>query len=107
VRLLAVEAMQLPTSDSVTDYRGMQTQVRDILQGEYFMLLRFIFIGTEYKGNSSNHSEKVTINRRPLQRGEIRCSDIREMQLQTTVPQTLWRDADNQPLATTKGGDQM
>ena len=59
MRLLAVEAMQLPTSDSVTDYRGMQAQVRDILQGEYFMLLRFIFIGTEYKGNSSNHSKKV------------------------------------------------
>ena len=62
MRLLAVEAMQLPTSDSVTDYRGMQTQVRDILQGEYFMLLRFIFIGTDkYKGNSSlfNHSKKV------------------------------------------------
>ena len=39
--------------------------------------------------------------------GEIRCSDIREMQLQTTVPQTLWRDADNQPLITTKGGDQI
>ena len=89
----------------------MQTQVRDILQGEYFMLLRFIFIGTDkYKGNSSsfNHSKKVvslmllccctvlhwiansilcqTINHRSLQRGEIRCSDIREMQLQTTVP---------------------
>ena len=36
--------MQLPTSDSVTDYRGMQTQVRDILLGEYFMLLRFILL---------------------------------------------------------------
>ena len=63
MRLFALEAMQLPTSDSVTDYRGIQAQVRDILQGgEYFMLLRFIFIGTDkYKGNSSlfNHSEKV------------------------------------------------
>ena len=62
MRLLAVEAMQLPTSDSVTDYRGMQTQVRDILQGEYFMLLRFIFISTDkYKGNSLsfNNSENV------------------------------------------------